>query len=333
MKKNNRSKWVNVYICFAVILTLFVPTFVNAEKTITLKAVSFLPVMSHKTKLLKRYVKAVNEKAKGKLKIKLLGGPEVVGQMAQGQAVSRGAIDMAMIPPAFVQGMIPEAVIPLLSRISQEEELKREMIEKLQPYYNKANIQCLGEIFGVNDPQFFIFTNKKVDNIKMLEGLSIGGTGPLMIPLANALKFDLKIIPLSDVYTALERKLVDGWLSTAAGIVPFGAHEQLKYQIDHAFFSDYVVVVMNLGKYKEISEDQRKLLRDTLLEISPELGRLNANEEYKALMTMKNSGIKIIKFPRAEIDQYLDSIYEAMWNSWAQKRPQSIQEFRKMLTP
>jgi TRAP-type transport system periplasmic protein len=302
-------------------------------KSTELKAISFLPAMATKTKLLRQFSSKVEEVSKGELAVKILGGPEVIGVMEQGQAVSRGVVDMAMVPPSMVSGMVPEAVVTLLTRISQEEEIKRGVIDKLQPFYNKGNLYCLGEIFGVNDPQFLIHTTKKVSRPQQLSGMSLGGTGPLVKPIGDALGFDLKTIPLSDAYTALERKVVEGWVSTAAGIVSFGAQDVLKYGIDHAFFADYVVVVMNLNKWRGLSTKLQNTLRETLLNMAPELGRINNEDEIKARKIFRDAGTQYVKFSQADADFYLNTIYDAMWNSWTKQMPTTVPEFRKLLSP
>ena len=322
--------------CLLLLLTItFVPvTGVAAPaKAIELKAISFLPAMATKTKLLKQFCSKVEEASKGELSIKVLGGPEVIGVMEQGQALSRGVVDMAMFPPAFLSGMAPESVVTLLTRITQEEEIKRGVIEKLQPFYNKANIYCLGEIFGVNDPQFMIHTIKKVERPQQLASMSIGGTGPLVKPVADALGFDLKVIPLSDAYTALERKVVEGWLSTAVGVVSFGAQDLLKFGIDHAFFADYVVVAMNLNKWKGLPANLQNILHNTLINMAPELGRINNEDEIKARKVFRDAGLQYVKFSSTDAEWFLNTVYDAMWKNWEKQMPRTVPELRKLLTP
>jgi TRAP-type transport system periplasmic protein len=306
----------------------------TSSKAIELKAVSFQPRMASKTKIFKQFADKVAEASKGEINIKILGGPEVIGVMEQGQGVSRGVADMAMLPPGLIQGMVPESMFTLLSRVTQEEEIKRGVINKLQPFYNKVNLFCLGEIFGVNVPQFMTFTtSKKIEKPQQLAGMSIGGTGPMTNPIAGVLGVNIKVIPLSEVYTALERKVVDGWISPASGIVASGAYEQLKYGIDHSFFADNVVIIMNLNKWKSFSTNLQNILQNTLLAMAPELGAINQNDEAKARQTFREGGVQFIKFSPDDAEWYINSIYDAMWNAWIKQMPQTVPEFRKLLSP
>ena len=216
--------------------------------------------------------------------------------------------------------------------LTQEEEIDRNIIGKLQPYYNKANLYCLGEIFGVNAPQFMLYTSKKVENLEQLKGQAIGMNGPMFKPAADALGFVMKVVPFTDAYTALERGVVDGWLASNSAIASFAGQEQLKYGIDHAFFVDPCVVIVNLAQWKSLSPTAQEALQKTLMGMAPELGRVNNEEETKSVKIFKEVGIEFIKLPPDEAATYLDMIYNSMWDEWAKKMPESVPELRKLLT-
>jgi TRAP-type C4-dicarboxylate transport system substrate-binding protein len=326
-------KKVIILACLFAMMLILTPFFDVKAKPVELKAVTFLPSMAFKSKLFKQFCKNVNEEAGGKLSIRFLGGPEVIGVFEQGQAVSKGVVHMTCLPPALLQGMVPEAPTPLLSRITQEEELKRGLDKFLQPFYNKAKLYYLGEIFGTNDPQFMTFTIDKIDRPQQLAGKLIGGTGPLVKPMASALNFSLKTIPLPDSYTALERKLVKGWIAPAGGIVPFGCQEVLKFGIDHPFFADYISIIINLEAWNNLSADLKNILKGTLLKMAPELGRANNEDELKSRQIFRDAGTQFVKFSPADADWYINTIYDSMWKSFLKKIPETGPELRKILSP
>ena len=57
------------------------------------------------------------------------------------------------------------------------------MIKNLQPFHNKANLYCLGEIFGLNAPQFMLYTRKKIEKLADMKGIATGMNGPMFKPL------------------------------------------------------------------------------------------------------------------------------------------------------
>jgi TRAP-type transport system periplasmic protein len=305
----------------------------SAGKSIELKAVSFLPAMNATTKQFRQYADKVGEMSKGELKIKFLGGPEVIPPFEQGQALSRGVVDMAIITPSLIEGMAPESVFILASRISPEEEVKRAVLEKLQPFYAKANLFCLGRLCATSTPVFLTFTIKKVEKPEDLKGLKIGGTGPMSKPVTDAFGADLKVVPLPDAITALDRKVVEGWIAAATGVVPFGIHEHLKYAIDHPYFPIPNVILFNQAKWKALPANLQSILSNTLKEMSPGLGRASDEEELKAQKEMQTAGVKFVKFSPPDAERYLKTVYDAMWANWQKTQPQTAPEFQKLLTP
>jgi len=303
-------------------------------QAIEIKAVTFLPGMSFKAKLFKQFCDKVNEAANGELTINILGGPEVIGQPEMGDAVSNGVVQMTMMPPSFFEGRFMEASLLLLSRITYEEEVKSGVHEMLQTFYNdKANVYFLGRMCGSNEPSWLTHANKEVNKPQQLAGLTVGANGPMVLPVTKALNMDLKSVPLSEAYTALERGLVDGWLAPASGILPTSAQEQIKYGIDHPYFTDHVVMVINLDTWKKLPANLQKLLQDTQASMAPELGRLNDEDEAKARKIFADAGVKYIKFSPDDAKSYLDTIYNAMWDDFTKKMPDTAPEIRKLISP
>ena len=302
-------------------------------KKVELKAISFMPANVTKSKLFKEYLSRVEKASNGELSMKYLGGPEVIGIPEQGQAVARGTVDMALLPPSVIQGMVPESNVTILSRgLTQEEEIERGIIGKLQPFHNKANLYCLGEIFGVNAPQFMLYTKKKIEKLSDMKGMAIGMNGPMFKPAADALGLVMKVVPFSEAYTALERKVVEGWFSSHSAITSFAGQEQLKYCVDHAVFVDPAMVIISLAKWNSLSKNAQNALQKTLLDNCAEFGRLNTEDETKSIAICKKAGIEYVKLPKNEAQIYLDTIYNSMWSDWEKKMPGSVPELRKLLT-
>jgi TRAP-type C4-dicarboxylate transport system substrate-binding protein len=221
----------------------------------------------------------------------------------------------------------------ILARITQEEELKRGVPNFLQPFYKKANFYYLGEPFGSNDPQFITFTNVKVDKPQQLTGLSIGGTGPLVKPMASAMGFGLKTVPMPDSYTALERGLVKGWIAPAGGVIPFGVQEVIKYAIDHPFFADHMSIIINLDTWNGLPKHLQEMINGTLLKMAPELGRQNNGFENKCRQIFQKAGTEFIKFSPSDAEWYINTIYDSMWKDFLEKLPETGPKLKKMLSP
>ena len=71
------------------------------------------------------------------------------------------------------------------------------------------------------------------------------------------------VIPPPDVYTALERGVVDGVVWPAGLIRDWGWNEILKDDVTPTFYQGYCVVLINLDIWKKLPEDVMKVLLNT----------------------------------------------------------------------
>jgi TRAP-type C4-dicarboxylate transport system substrate-binding protein len=318
-------------ILIAACLMMNVP--LASASSVQLKAVSFLPPMAAKSKIFIEFIKEVEKRSKGELKIKYLGGPEVVGMLEQGAAAKRGVVDIAFVPGAMYLGLVPEAFLLGLSRVTAAEELEAGVMDILQPAYAKAGLYFWGELFGANEGTFYIWTNKKVNTPQQLAGQRWGAGGPLFRAFAKGFGADMVIMPMSEAYTAIERGLVDAWIFPAGSLVPLGVHKIIKYAIDHPFWADYAGLIVNLKKWNSLPNPLQKLMQDTLREMAPDLGRKNIEAELKYRNVAKKAGVEFFKFSPDGAKHYLDTIYETTWKWQLGRIPETGGKLKKILDP
>ena len=77
----------------------------------------------------------------------------------------------------------------------------------------------------------------------------------------QALNANVITTPPGEVYTALERGVVDGYGWPIGGIFDLNWHEKTKFRIDPGFYDAEVSLIMNLPAYKKLSDAQRAYLR------------------------------------------------------------------------
>jgi TRAP-type C4-dicarboxylate transport system substrate-binding protein len=90
---------------------------------------------------------------------------------------------------------------------------------------------------------------------------------------------------------------------------------------------------MNLNKWKGLPANLQNILHDTLINMAPELGRINNEDEIKARKVFRDGGLQYVKFSSADAEWFLNTIYDAMWKNWEKQMPRTVPELRKLLTP
>jgi len=134
-----------------------------------------------------------------------------------------------------------------------------------------------------------------------------------------------------EVYTALERGVVDGYGWPINGIFDFNWQEKTKFRVDPGFYNAEVSLVMNLDKWKGLSQKQRDLLMRHVI------AHEAANDSWKKVnqddtQRQAQAGIQTITFDPATAKQYYDKAYEVGWASVTKASPQYGPQLRKLFS-
>ena len=181
----------------------------------------------------------------------------------------------------------------------------------------------------VENQPFHVYTNKKIDKPD-LSGLKIRIT-PVYRDFFLALNASVITTPPGEVYTALERGVVDGYGWPIGGIFDLNWHEKTKYRIDPGFYDAEVSLIMNLPAYKKLSPAQLVFLNKQLLALEAENGfwmKYAADETAR----QEKAGIETIKFDAATAKAYREKAYDVGWASAAKQSPEVAAGFKVLFS-
>src|SRR5881396_177227 len=233
-------------------------TTASAEE-ITLRAVSTFAEGTEFSRNFERFVEKVNADGKGLIKINYIGGPRAVPPFEVGNAVRTRVVDMANVTGAFYTNLMPEADGFKLNGKPMSEQRKNGTWEFINQLHNqKLNSQYLARQF--HNVPFHIYLNKKIDKIDF-SGLKIRVT-PVYKDVVEAFGGTAITTAPGEVYTALERGVVDGYGWPITGIFDLGWEKVTKFRMDPAFYAVEVNVLVNLDVWKGLSDAQLKGLSD-----------------------------------------------------------------------
>src|SRR2546430_7495830 len=127
----------------------------------------------------------------------------------------------------------------------------------------------------VDGNPFPLYLNKPISKPD-LTGLKIRIT-PVYRDFFQALGATVVQTAPGEVYTALERGVVDGYGWPITGIFDLGWNEKTKYRVDPGFYSAEVSVLINKSSWDRLGEAQKEILRK-----SAERGEAEAVAEFAA---------------------------------------------------
>jgi TRAP-type transport system periplasmic protein len=297
-----------------------------AAQETTLRLVSAFAENGIYVQRLMPWIQKFNAEGKGVLQLNFIGGPKAIPPFEVGNAVKTGVVDMALATGAFYTNVMPEADFLKLTQVPVAEQRRNGAFDAINKVWNdKGNMQYLARM--VENQPFHIYLNKKIDKPD-LTGLKIRIT-PVYRDFFQALNANVITTPPGEVYTALERGVVDGYGWPIGGIFDLNWHERTKFRVDPGFYDAEVSLIMNLPAHRKLSQAQRDFMQKQLL-------ALEAQNTFWAQYTMdekarqEKAGIQAIAFDTATSKAFVDKAYEAGWASAEKQSPEIAARFKPL---
>jgi TRAP-type transport system periplasmic protein len=297
----------------------------NAQE-VTLKGISSFAEKTFYSRGFERFIEKVNTDGKGVIQINYIGGPKAMPPFEVGNALKVGVVDIANATGAFYTNLMPEADAWKLTEKPMSEIRKNGGFEYMARLYD----QKLNAIFlarHIDNNPFHIYLNKPIDKID-LTGLKIRIT-PVYRDFFQSIGATVVQTAPGEVYTALERGVVDGYGWPITGIFDLGWHEKTKYRVDPGFYSAEVSVLINKDTWSKLNPAQKKVITDAAAWLEGQAAE-TAKENEVDIARQKTAGIQVIEFKGAEGEAFRAKAYEAGWAGVLKQSPEhgaKIREF------
>jgi TRAP-type C4-dicarboxylate transport system substrate-binding protein len=293
---------------------------------ITLRAVSAFAEGTQFSKNFERFIEKVNKDGKGVVQINYIGGPRAVPPFEVGNAVRTKVVDMANVTGAFYTNLMPEAEGFKLIGKPMSEQRKNGTWAYINELHNKKlNSHYLARQF--HNVPFHIYLNKKIDKLDF-SGLKIRVT-PVYRDIVQALGGTPVNTAPGEVFTALERGVVDGYGWPVSGIFDLGWDKVTKFRMDPGFYSVEVNVLVNQDVWKGLNDAQRKVLNDAALWLEG-LDSENVTVNKAEIDRQTKAGIQPITFSPAEAKKFLDQANAVAWESVIKRAPDTAPKLREL---
>jgi TRAP-type C4-dicarboxylate transport system substrate-binding protein len=237
-------------------------------------------------------------------------------------------VDVANATGAFYTNVFPEADAWKLTERPME-ELRRnggfDYMAKL--YADKMNAVLLARHIDSNP--FHLYLTKPITKPD-LTGLKLRIT-PVYREFFQALGATVVQTPPGEVYTALERGVVDGYGWPITGIFDLGWHERTKFRVDPGFYSAEVSILINKASLEKLNAEQKKVIMDAAAWLegqAAETAKENATDRVK----QKAAGIQVIEFKAADGEAFRAKAYETGWAGIIAKSPEHGPKLREFFS-
>ena len=283
---------------------------------VTLKALTALPKNRITNTPFWSFYEEVNAKGKGIVQLKYIGGPEAVPVREQMEALGRGIFDLFYGPASYFGGRVPETTaVNGTNKTAMQLRADGALALLSKAYNKKANAEYLG-YFG-SGYALTIFLTKPAKRTATgeldLTGLKLRGS-TVFQPFIKALGANMISVPVPQLYTALERGVVEGagWTTIVGGA---GWGKFLKYQIRPNFYRGDMGIAMNLDAHNKLPAKAREFLMGLVIKHERLAHDWYGSTEASESKRMKAAGMKEIVLSAAAGAKYRKLAYDSLWAS------------------
>jgi TRAP-type C4-dicarboxylate transport system substrate-binding protein len=273
----------------------------------------------------KTYQKAVETATKGRITFNV-SGPETVPTFEQFQPLTSGAFQFLYTHGAFHFG-----ISPLLAAVealggTPEQRRKSRVFDAVDKHYQKLGAKLVA-IAMTPDEGYQIVLRKPVTASGDLQGYKIRGN-PTYLPLLQMLGASMVTLPPNEVYSALDKGVVDGFAWLSYGVVESRLHEPSKYLLRPGFGYNAQVVLANLNTWNRLSEEDRKILIEEGEKAAAhwlkESTRLIAEEEKN----LQAKGLQVTLMGDAQKAKLKRAWSDGLWEIAAKTHKKEVDELR-----
>jgi TRAP-type C4-dicarboxylate transport system substrate-binding protein len=251
---------------------------------------------------------AMQKASNGRIKFDLHYASSLVPKKKALEACSRGTVDMVISYGTYFSGWIDindiQAGLPFNTR-SYEDTVKlwweTDIGEITNRHYREKGNVLWPRPF-LQSP-YAIFSNKPIRTLEDCKGLKIRCAGGLQWDSMKALGFTPVQLITADIYTGMQRGIVDAVLFPAFGFKSYKLGEVSKYILITPIMGPCTVACwMNLDKFNSLPKDLQQLLTARHQELYDEEIKLRRErQEEAAFKGARAAGLELVKLTPQEL--------------------------------
>ena len=234
----------------------------------------------------------------------------------QAAAIQKGVVDLTCLPAAFYARGLPENEAISTSNSSPSAVRANGGMAIIDDLHQKhMNMKYLGwvdsgvkfHVYFKEAPKFGSDGLPDLSDVKMRDN-------PIYGAFFRALKAETHQMPVTDVYAAIQKGVVNASAWTSIGVKGLKWDEFLRHRLDPDFYQTDIGIIMNLDSWNSLSEAEQKALQDAVIahEESSRAARMAEVDAEKSLL--ESEGMTVHTVPDA--DKYraiaIDSAYDRM---------------------
>lgn len=282
-------------------------------------------------KTLEIFKEVVEKETNGRLKIEIVGGAEVFPPTETAEAVKNGAIDGAYTSAAYYSGMIPEGHALSVTNMNNKEMIASGATDLLREIHANNNLYFLMSGDEVEYQPFTFVMTKPIEKLEDMKGKRLRAAPGLYSDVIKALGATPVTMPMSDLFSALEQGLVDGYCTVAVSGGKEGYFKYAKNMVRPGWYRGATDIIINLDSWNKLPKDLQDELNGLTEKINAEWSAFFKAELDKNLQFLKEAAGQENQLPPAEAEKLANLVDDIGWKYVKQQAPQYADKLEKAL--
>ena len=292
-----------------------------AQGTTEWKFFTYFPVNDKPAQLNRAFAEDVGKATGGRLKITVLAAgelpykaPDVV------RAVGSDQVQMGDVAVGFASGDVPELNVLSLPFLCTTYD----QFDKAIPAVQKVVDDVLQKKFGVTvgmhwtmPPQNF-WLNRPVSRVDDLKGLKVRAWNPEQVEMMKLLGGSAVSITSAEVIPALERKVIDGAITSALSANDWRAFEIVRTGYMVNMTMGHQIMMVNTAALDKLPADVRATLLAKMKEWAPKYEQMSQQGDVEARKNLAANKVTLVE-PSPDDVRRTRAIMRPMWDEWAKK--------------
>jgi TRAP-type C4-dicarboxylate transport system substrate-binding protein len=321
-----RSRSLGIVFCLALFvfaLSVYVAPHpaLGAEKTFTLKVTNFLPPGHQASLAFDQWGKDLEKATNGRVKVKLYHSATMASAVQQYDAVVKGIADIGNHVLGYTMNRFPLSEVLDLPLGFPSASVA---IKMMNDYYKKMKPKEFDDVkvlwFHGQGPGYVCMRNKQVQKMDELKGMKLrcyGGNARFL----QALGGTPVAMPMTEVYDALSRGMVDGLLSSLESLESFRTGEHVQYITQNKLtaYGATFLVAMNKKTWSSLPPDIQKIIDQSSQEQIEKFGKAWDQGDAVGRAFLEKRGVKFVTLSREEDQRWADTGAKPLFDDYAKR--------------
>ncbi|MEI8089730.1 MAG: TRAP transporter substrate-binding protein DctP [Opitutaceae bacterium] len=278
-------------------------------------------------RLCRKFAVEIEKRSKGALSAKVFPAASFIQTNAQFSAVSKGSLDLALLPLANTAfSDIPELSIGLMPGLVTSYEIglawKNAPIgREISALLAEKNVIIVSWIWQAGG---LASRSRAVIEPDDAKGLKIRGGSIEMDQALQAAGATAVAMPSNEIYAALKTGALDAAISTSTSLISFHLEHSAKYLTsgrDHSYWFTFEPLIISKSVFQTLPKDQQELIMKVGAEMEEFAIQEAKADDNKVAEIYLKAGAKVYDLSAQTAGLWREMARDTSWKKYAEKGP------------